>query len=240
MGVTAPYVFRRRFEALPDAGVPDRFWLDALEASLRAAEEHADMTHVYTSVSCTAFVDGDFNYWGRYILEGTNATRSETGEIPFHVTAVGAQSGKSFGLRAVDLDKDEELSIASNRPPRLPIFPFGISLPKPLLPGQSFRVKIEFCLRGVMLQEADYDLINLLRFPRGVQGLSYALLASGKIIEPRLLALGVRRIHSVGHVLRPVTEAAPWEKGEMAKGYGVEIKNPSAIAYLLSYARLDL
>jgi hypothetical protein len=90
-----------------------------------------------------------------------------------------------------------------------------------------------------MLDEWDFDMINLLRFPRGVGRLTMRLLASRPMVGPTFLELRGQRLTRSGVVVRSVTAAPANPSGvRPMSGYEVTVEPASALCYLLMYEKL--
>lgn len=213
-------------------------YLEALEASLAGEEKYEDREHVYTGVRSTGFIDGNRAYFGSVELEGRNATKQQTTGIPFSFTAVGAQYFEECNCRAWDLRKQEELKVDPLEDRPIYVFPSRISF-APLNPQDSFRIRVQFNLKMVMLEERDYDMLTLLRFARGVETLKIRLLSEKKIVEPSVWELRGDRLRKSSLRLLSVKESPPHPAGRgMAEGFEVNIQSPSALSYLLFYEKL--
>jgi UDP-2,3-diacylglucosamine pyrophosphatase LpxH len=213
-------------------------FLEALEVSVAGEEKYADKEHVYTAVRSTGFIDASRDYFGTVELEGWNATKRQTTGIPFLFTAVGAQYFNECNCRAWDLKTQKELDVAPMEDRPIYVFPSRISFPL-LNPQEGFRIRVQFGLKMVMLEERDYDMLSLLRFPRGVASVKMCLLSEKKIVAPSLWELRRDRLKRSMLPLRKVngTPENPSGKGSV-EGYEVVIDSPAALSYLLFYERL--
>jgi 3',5'-cyclic AMP phosphodiesterase CpdA len=216
-------------------------FLEALEVSVAGEEKYADQKHIYKSVKSIGFVDARRNYFGSVELEGSNQTGEPTTFIPFVFTAVGAQYFDECECRAIDLETGTEMpkpELFEDRP--IYVFPSKIFFPAPIGPKKKFRVRMDFRLKMVMLEEKDYDMISLVRFPRGVAKTEICLLSEKTIVGPTLLELRGNKLMRSGLELRTVTRVPNNPVGRnSASGYAVEIESPSALAYLLYYEKLE-
>jgi hypothetical protein len=237
------YQFRHKPDLNIEGDLPDRIpvFLEALEVSVAGEEKYADQKHIYKSVKSTGFVDAARTYFGSVELEGSNQTGEPTTSIPFVFTAVGAQYFDECDCRAIDLNTNQVLpkpELIEDRP--IYVFPSKIFFSEPIGSHQDFRIRMDFRLKMVMLEEKDYDMISLVRFPRGVAKMEICLLSDKRIVGPVLWELrGTKLIRSslgLKAVTRPPNNPA---RTTAANGYAVEIESPSALAYLLYYEKLE-
>jgi 3',5'-cyclic AMP phosphodiesterase CpdA len=225
-----------KIEEVPTQKIP--VFLEALAASVAAEEKYEDREHIYTAVKSTGFIDTSRAYFGTVELEGRNVTKRQTTGIPFVFTAVGAQYFAECNCRAWDLKTGRELSIVPIEERPIYVFPSRISF-APLGPQEVFQIRVQFNLKMVMLEERDYDMLNILRFPMGVETLNMRLLSEKTIEEPAVWELRGDRLRQSDLPLRLVTEAPPHPAGRgKAKGYEINIESPSALSYMLFYERL--
>jgi 3',5'-cyclic AMP phosphodiesterase CpdA len=227
-------------EIADELGVDIPVLLEPLEASVMGEEKFADQRHIYESVKSTGFIDGDRNYFGSVELEGSNQTGQPTNFVPFVFTAVGAQYFDECECRATDLLTRKPLQspqVQGNRP--IYVFPSHIPLNEPLKPGGKFRIRVDFRLKMVMLEERDYDMISLVRFPRGVAKIEICLLSEKAIVGPLLWELRGNKLRRSVLALEKVERVPdnPANKGTIV-GYTAKIDAPSALAYVLYYERL--
>jgi hypothetical protein len=235
-----------QFSHMPDLEIEDELradvpvYVEALRVSVAGEERFADQKHVYASVKSTGFIDAKRAYFGSVELEGSNQTGQSTTSIPFVFTAVGAQYFTECQCQATDLLTGRQMQppqLQGNRP--IYVFPSHILFNEPVPPGQGFRVRVNFRLKMVMLEERDYDMISLVRFPRGVAKTEICLLSERTIVAPALWELRGNKLIRSGLPLEAVTAAPDNPAGKSAaKGYKANIDSPSSLAYLLYYERL--
>lgn len=208
-------------------------FISVLEDSLSLAERYADREHAYESITSIGYIDQGRTYWATITLEGVNVTAQATRWVPYAFTAVGAQHFKDTDFHATDL-----LTGANLPPPQLSdqdspnVFPCRVFFNTPVQPQQRFRIQLSYVLRAVMLEEQrDYDMLHLLRFPRGIQSLIFGLVADRKIVAPSLWEIRGQRLIRSGLPLEEVTV-----KGR--SGYQVQARETLALSYVLLYEKL--
>jgi hypothetical protein len=195
---------------------------------------------LHRRIESTGFVDSARSYYGSVILEGINQTTIQTLGVPFAFAAVGTLEFKDCNCEATDLLANVALPApeADDGPPDL-VFWCRIRFNNPIDPGQPFRIRVRFRLAAVMLKQNDYDMINLVRFPRGVGTLTMRLLAK-RIYGPTFWELrGQRLQRSVSLVQTGDFECDyPAEAGSV-RGAEVRIESPSALSYMLRYDAVE-
>lgn len=216
-------------------------FLEALQVSLAGEEKYADHKHAYASIKSTGYINFNRDYFGSIELEGKNDTNHATRDIPFVFTAVGAQYFGECDCQVWDLKTGQKLpdpELMEDRP--IYVFPIRIDFAHPLAPQEDFRIRVHFRLKMVMLDENDYDMLSLLRFPRGIGHLTMHLLSERTIIAPSLWELRGDRLRESTIAPRPA-EAVPTNPAGkcLIRGYGVDIDSPSALSYLLYYRKLE-
>src|ERR1022692_3269231 len=215
-------------------------FLEALQTSMAGSEKLADIAHTYEAVESEGYVDADRNYFGCVTLKGTNVTGRPTKEIPFTFTAVGSQYFEEFECRAMGLDDNRPWKVepAEQRP--IQLFPCRDYFPEPLPPGGNFHVRITFKLAKVMFDENDFDMLSLLRFPRGVAFARMCLLSEKHITAPSLLEVrGSKLIES--NAPFPRVDKTPEYPGftNSVTGYEARLNSPAAHSYLIFYRKLE-
>jgi hypothetical protein len=121
----------------------------------------------------------------------------------------------------------------------LSLFPCRIYFADPLQPKDSFRIAVRFGLSRVMLDENDYDMLNLMRFARGVARARFCLLAEREMIGPTLMEVRGGKIKpSVVPLRKIVGTEANGRKGAAAAGYEAVLDSPTALCYLILYHKL--
>jgi hypothetical protein len=214
-------------------------FLEALEVSLVGEEKHADQDHVYKLVKSTGYIDGSRSYFSSVELSGSNQNTTSTNSIPFVFTAIGAQHFSECECRATDLRTGASLHIALQGQRPVILFPCRVYFAEPLKPNQEFQIRIDLRLKMVMLEEGDYDMVGLVRFPRGVARIQICLLSEKKIIGPSLWELHGEKLMRSKADLKKVSKipvGAP--TGTEMNGFEADIYSPSALAYLFYYTKL--
>jgi 3',5'-cyclic AMP phosphodiesterase CpdA len=216
-------------------------FLDDLVAGFAAQEKYADQIHVYTHVKSAGFIDKDRNYFGSVELEGSNPAKLQTNYLPFVFAAVGAQDFDECECQATDLLTDRPLpspTLYEERPGS--VFPCKVHLAKPLNTNDSFRVRINFRLKTVMLEHNDYDTVSLFRFPRGVAKLSISLISERAIVGAKLWELRGGKFKPSDIQLEQLKQVPdnPTGRNEAA-GFTATVALPSALTYLLQYDKLS-
>jgi UDP-2,3-diacylglucosamine pyrophosphatase LpxH len=212
-----------------------------LEASLANEETYADRDHAYTSIESYGYVDANRSYWGSLILEGVNQSAQPTLHLPFVFSGVGALYFSETKCRARDLLTGKplpEVQLAETRP--VHVFPCRIPFAAPLKPnGGAFKIQVDYFLSGVMLDEWDFDVLNLMRFPRGVARVKMQLVSDKLMVGPELLQLRGERLTLGGLTLTPVTvrPAHPASAPEK-QGFEFTEQSPESLCYLFLYRRL--
>src|SRR5208337_1727274 len=122
-------------------------------------------------------------------LEGMNETAHATNSIPFVFSATGAQYFKECDCRATDLKGNLplQMDLVEDRP--IYLFPTRILFNEPVPAGGDFKIRVQFRLKMVMLEERDYDMLSLVRFPRGVAKMELRLLSQKAMLGPTLWEL---------------------------------------------------
>jgi hypothetical protein len=215
-------------------------FLEALEALIVGEEKHADQNHVYTSIKSTGFIDQDRAYFGSVDLEGVNETSQTSNSIPFVFSATGAQYFKECNCSAIDLKTRSSLhmELVEDRP--IYVFPTRIFFAEPVPAGGDFKIRVQYRLKMVMLEERDYDMLSLVRFPRGVAKIEVALLSRKAMLGPTLWELRGSRLRKSSLSLAKVNMAPANPSQEApATGYTATVDSPSAMAYLLLYEKLS-
>jgi 3',5'-cyclic AMP phosphodiesterase CpdA len=210
---------------------------DALEMSLVEEEKYADSRYYYTMVRSIGLIDSVRAYNGSVELEGINESEYSTNYILFAFTGAGVHYFEDCECRAVDLRTGERLQIEliGDRP--FCIFPCRIYFNQPLAPKGTFRIQVEFRVPMVMLNDNDYDVLSLVRFPRGVGRVDMALLSDKFMIGPELWELhGDKFIRSRSNLEEYEIPDNP--TGKARRGYKVMIESPAALSYLLFYEKL--
>ncbi|HZE80208.1 MAG TPA: metallophosphoesterase [Candidatus Polarisedimenticolia bacterium] len=215
-------------------------FLDVLVTGLAAQEKYADQKHLYGSVKSTGFIDDDRNYFGSVELEGTNPTKQATNYLPFVFSAVGTQNFVESDCRAIDLKSGKELQapvLVEERP--ISVFPCRIFFNQPLVPNDSFKIRVHFRLQKVMLEQKDYDMLSLFRFPRGLACAEIALISSKTLVGPVLWELRGGKLKPSNISLDFIQKVPENPAGKAAvDGYSAAINSPSALSYLLQYEKL--
>ncbi len=231
-------------ELEPGLGANLPLHVDAIKDSLLTDEDIPDRVHQYDSVTFTGVIDDALNYQGCYILEGRNISGQPTQYLPFSLTAVGSHSFQQLQVCATDLLNNRPIvgiDLLKVRP--INAFPIRVPFVDPIAPGQGFRLRICFTLPQVMLEESDFDMVNLVRYRRGVRKIVHRLLATKKLVEPESLAIRGKKVVRTGLELTPVesdiADLIPGaQRGTLVKGYQLCVEEPSAISYLLYYRKL--
>jgi hypothetical protein len=236
------FIFDHRPELRIEGSAPDSppAFLEALEASVVGEEHYADQLHKYEAVDSTGYIDADRTYFGSVEMEGINDSSSETTHLPFLVTAVGAQEFSHCDCRAWDMLSGQELSrpeLLLKRP--IHVFPCRVYFADPLIPKGKFKIRVQFHLPMVMLEQRDFDMLNTIRFQRGLSSLRMRLVAEKTIVAPSCWELRSSRLRQSSV---PVTKLAikppyPEMKGAVG-GYEISIASPNALSYLLFYEKL--
>jgi 3',5'-cyclic AMP phosphodiesterase CpdA len=229
-----------RFEEENLNGQPP-FFLELLELAVAGEERYADQNHIYTAVRSTGFIDDDRAYFGSVELEGRNHSRQPTAFIPFVFTAIGMHYFDECECQAIDLKTGNKLAkpeLSELRP--IYVFPCRIFFAEPLAQNQDFRIRVDFRLKMVMMKERDYDMLSLIRFPRGVGKTEICLLSRKNIIGPTLWELHGDRLVRSKSAVKKVSEIPENPIGtQHTDGFRAEINSPSALAYVLCYEKLD-
>jgi 3',5'-cyclic AMP phosphodiesterase CpdA len=212
-------------------------FVEALEALVLAEEKYADQKHTYSLVKSVGYIDADRNYFGSVELHGANPTSQDSQWIPFSGVAVGAQYFEELDLQATDLSSGSALELSKVEQRPIYVFPFRIY--KTLSPGAMFRIRVTFRLKAVMLNERDYDVMSLLRFPRGVGRAEFCLLSTKRMLGPSFWELRGDKLQRSSTVLQQV-QRSPENPPLTSKvnGYVASIDFPPALAYLLLYDKL--
>jgi 3',5'-cyclic AMP phosphodiesterase CpdA len=229
----------------PDLAAELPIHAEALRDSLLTDEDIPDRVHRYESLTFTGVIDDALNYHGCYLLDGRNISGIPTQYLPFSLTAVGAHTFQQLQVRALDLLLNQPIVGIGllNKLRPINAFPIRIPFTNPVGPGQPFRIRICFLLPQVMLEEADFDMVNLVRYRRGVRKIVHRLLATKKIVEPVSLAIRGKRVVRTGLELEPVEGdfgalVPGTQSGTLVKGYQLSVEDPDAVSYLLYYRRL--
>jgi 3',5'-cyclic AMP phosphodiesterase CpdA len=212
---------------------------DVLRISMEGGEQYADHAHTYINVEVEAFIDKDRNYFASILLEGTNELGRPTTFVPVTFAAPGSQYFQDCCCQAIDLDSGKclTLELMARRP--LNLFPCRVYFDDPLQPKDSFRISVRFELSKVMLDENDYDMLNLVRFARGAARGRLCLLAEKSMIGPTLLEVrGGKILQSSARLQKIVKVPANGRKGAAATGYETIIESPTALCYLILYHKL--
>jgi hypothetical protein len=233
------------FEQRADLTVKDEttidfpIWIDALETSMEGGERYADGAHTYNNVETDAFIDKDRNYFAQVLLEGINEFGRPTTYIPFTFAAAGSQYFQDFNCHAIDLISGKNLNpeLMERRP--LGLFPCRIYFADPLQPGGHFRIKVHLEIPKVMLDENDYDMLNLTRFARGVARARFSLLAEKEMVGPSLMEVrGGKVIPSVVPLQKIERTVTNGGREINAAGYEAVLESPTALCYLILYHKL--
>ncbi len=244
---TSPMItLARPFELALDPGLEGgpQLNLQALRDSLVTEESIPDLHHRYDAITFTGVIDDERNYHGCYVLEGTNVSGQPSTHLHFSLTAVGSHRFEDFGLQATDLERGQPLAgieVTKDRP--ITAFPIRIPFLSPLDHGQRLRIRVCFRLPQVMLDQNDYDMVNLVRFRRGVRRIVHRLLSTRRISEPAYLAVRGQKVVDMRLHLEPLDEefanlVPGGPAGRRASGYQVAVDEPEAISYLFYYRRL--
>jgi len=236
----------RPFELALDPGLEGgpQLNLQALKDSLITEESIPDRHHGYDTITFTGVIDDERNYHGCYLLEGSNVSGQPSTHLHFSLTAVGSHRFEDFGLSATDLDRGQPLAgieVTKDRP--ITAFPIRLPFLSPLDHGQRFRIRVCFRLPQVMLDQNDYDMVNLVRFRRGVRRIVHRLLSTRRISEPAYLAVRGQKVVDMKLHLEPFEDdfanlVPGGLGGRRVSGYQVAIDAPEAISYLFYYRRL--
>ncbi len=217
-------------------------YVEPLEALVVREEGYADQDHVYKSIKSTGFIDQDRNYLGSVELEGENKTTQATNSIPFVFTAAGSQYFQECNPTAIDVNTRSALNmqLVEDRP--ISVFPTRVLFANPVPAGGDFKIRVQYRLKMVMLEEWDYDMLSLVRFPRGVARMEFILLSHKTMLAPTLWELRGNKLRRSRSNLSQVNLVPPNSSQAQqapAAGYGVTVDSPAAMAYLLLYEKLS-
>jgi len=213
-------------------------FLEALEALILEEERYADQKHTYKLVKSIGYIDANRTYFGSVELQGTNGTTEDLQWIPFAGVAVGAQYFEELDFQATDLDDGSNLQLQKLAQRPIYVFPFRIF--KAVPPGGNFKIRLTFRLKTVMLNERDYDMVSLLRFPRGVERTELCLLSARTMLGPSVWELRGDKLQRSKSTLEPVqrTPENPPLNNKVG-GFTINIDSPPALVYLLLYEKLS-
>ncbi len=212
---------------------------DVLETSLEGAERYADRVHTYTNVETDASIDKDRNYFADVLLEGMNESGLETTYVPFTFAAAGSQYFADCDCHATDLIGGKEITVELMERRPLGLFACRIYFADPLPPNGHFRINVRFKIPRVMLDENDYDMLNLMRFVRGVAKARFCLLSEKEMVGVALKEVRGGRLIPSQLPLRKVKKMVTRGDQQVdATGYEITMESPTALCYLILYHKL--
>lgn len=245
-GVNEPLAKASRFEFIhepnlklqSDSTSAPPVFLEALKTLALEEEKYGDKKHTYNLVKSYGYIDSDRNYLGNVELYGKNGTTQASEYIPFSFVAIGAQLLEDCECKCMDLDDGTELEKKPLEHHPIHMLPFRIFKHVPA--DGDFKLRLSFLLKMVMLKESDYDVVSLLRFPRGVKRMEFGLLSEMKILNPSLWELRGNSLKQSKCQLEPIQRKP--ESSKLRKemgGFGITVDSPPALAYVLLYDALS-